>query len=266
VKFLRFLDRVGRNHTGILKDGETVIIAKGTPFYGLSETEDRMRLSEVASFLPPVYPPNVFALGLNYGLHAAETGKQPPDHPMIFLKGTNSVTAHLQPIRLPAPAPCEVDYECELAVIIGRTARKVTPGQARDYILAYTCGNDVSARDCQTRLDLQWARAKSFDTFCPLGPVADTDFNPSSARITTTLNGKIMQDSNVSDLIFNVFELVSFISQGITLWPGTVIMTGTPNGVGFTRKPPVFLRPGDTVEVEIGGLGRLINPVVADNV
>ncbi len=162
---------------------------------------------------------------------------------------------------LPAAAPDEVDYEAELAVVIGRTARNVGKDEALDYVLGYTCGNDVSARDCQLRHDSQWARGKSFDTFCPLGPVIETQLDPENVRVCTRLNGELMQDGCTSDMIFSVRELVSYCSQQMTLLPGTVLMTGTPDGVGFARRPPVYLRPGDRVEVEIEGIGVLQNPV-----
>jgi len=264
MRFLRFLDKGGNKRIGILKGSGNVVVASGSPFYGLQETDESIALGEIKTFLAPVDPPNIMALGLNYRKHAEESGSRLPDHPMLFIKATSSLIGHKRRIVLPAAAPDEVDYECELAVVIGRTARNVTPEQAPDYVLGYTCANDVSARDCQLRLDIQWARAKSFDTFCPLGPWVDTDFSPASGRIMTRLNGEVMQDSDISDLIFNPLQVVSFLSQGITLWPGTVIMTGTPGGVGFARKPPVFLRAGDEVEIEIEGLGTLSNPVVAE--
>jgi len=161
-------------------------------------------------------------------------------------------------------APDEVDYECELAIVMGKAAHNVVEDEALDYVLGYTCSNDVSARDCQLRLDMQWARGKSFDTFAPLGPCIQTEMDPDHARVCTRLNGQVMQDSNTSDLIFSCRKLVSYLSHCMTLLPGTVIMTGTPAGVGFTRKPPVFLRPGDVVEIEIEGIGVLRNRVIAE--
>jgi 2-keto-4-pentenoate hydratase/2-oxohepta-3-ene-1,7-dioic acid hydratase in catechol pathway len=147
---------------------------------------------------------------------------------------------------------------------MGKPAKNVPMADALDYVLGYTCGNDVSARDCQLRLDNQWARGKSFDTFCPLGPWIETEIDPDSAPILSRLNGQVMQQSNTSDMIFDCRRLVGFLSRAMTLLPGTVIMTGTPEGVGFARRPPVFLRPGDTIEIEIEGIGVLTNNVVCE--
>ena len=164
---------------------------------------------------------------------------------------------------LPDEAPDEVDYEAELVIVIGKKAKNLEIDEVSNHILGYTCGNDVSARDCQLRLDQQWARGKSFDTFCPLGPWIETELpDPDHCRVGSKLNGQIMQDSNTSDLIFGVKELVSYCSKNFTLLPGTVIMTGTPGGVGFARKPPIFLKSGDTIEIEIEGIGILSNKVV----
>ena len=215
--------------------------------------------------LAPVSPPNIIAIGLNYRRHAQESGMALPERPVIFLKATTAVCGPGDSIVLPKIAPNEVDYECELAIIIGKKARHVSEEEALDYVWGYTCSNDVSARDCQLRLDAQWARAKSFDTFAPLGPWVETEIkDPDNLAIRTILNGQVMQDSNTNDMIFSCRELISFISQCMTLLPGTVIMTGTPSGVGFARKPPVFLRPGDVVEIEIEGIGTLRNQVVAE--
>ncbi len=188
--------------------------------------------------------------------HAEESGAALPDHPLVFAKFTTSVIGPGDAIVLPADAPNEVDYEAELAIVIGKTARKVSEADALKYVLGYTCANDVSARDCQIRRDKQWARAKGFDTFCPLGPclVVDPAMNPNALPIRTRLNGKVMQDSNTADMIFSVPFLISYLSHQITLLPGTVIVTGTPEGVGVARKPTVFLAPGDTIAIEIGGI------------
>ena len=206
---------------------------------------------------------NVIAIGLNYRRHAAEGGHQVPEFPLVFVKLTTSVIGPGDPILLPTDAPDEVDYEAELAVVIGKTARKVSEADALKYVLGYTCANDVSARDCQVRRDKQWARAKGFDTFCPLGPclLIDPKQDPNALPIRCRLNGKVMQDSNTADMIFSVPRLISYLSHQFTLLPGTVIVTGTPEGVGVARKPPVFLRDGDTIAVEIDGIGELVNPV-----
>ncbi len=211
--------------------------------------------------MAPVRPPTIIGIGSNYREHATESGRQTPKAPLIFLKSNTSVADPGQPILLPKMAPSEVDYEAELVIVIGREARNVSEKNALDYILGFTCGNDVSARDCQLRLDVQWARGKSFDTFAPLGPWIEDDIDGDKCNIRCRLNGKIMQASNTSDLIFNTRQLVSYCSKCMTLMPGTVIMTGTPSGVGFARKPPVFLRNGDVVEVEIEGIGVLKNQV-----
>ncbi|MBN2394890.1 MAG: fumarylacetoacetate hydrolase family protein, partial [Candidatus Atribacteria bacterium] len=164
---------------------------------------------ENVKLLAPVVPPNIIAIGLNYKKHADESGHAYPEKPVIFIKLTSSLAGPEDPIILPEMAPDEVDYEAELVIVIGKTAKNVEVEDADQYILGYTCGNDVSARDCQTRLDQQWARGKSFDTFCPLGPWIETDLpNPDNCRIISRLNGKVMQDSNTSDLIFNTKELV----------------------------------------------------------
>lgn len=247
---------------GILEDGDTIRVIAGDLFGSWELTKQAYGLDEV-QFLAPVAPPNILAIGLNYRLHALESGHELPDHPALFIKATTSLCHPGDAIVLPAVAPDEVDYECELAVIIGRKARNVSPDDALDHVLGYTCANDVSARDCQRRLDVQWARAKSFDTFCPLGPWIETDLDPDHAGIRTRLNGQVMQDGNTDDLIFSVSELISHLSHSLTLLPGTVILTGTPSGVGFARSPQVFLRPGDVVEIEIDGIGVLRNPVVS---
>lgn len=217
---------------------------------------------EEVKLLAPVNPPNIIAIGLNYRKHAQESGLAYPEKPVIFLKATSSLIGPEDKIIIPQMAPDEVDYEAELTIVIGKKAKNVEVEEAEDYIFGYTCANDVSARDCQMRLDKQWARGKSFDTFCPLGPWVETELaEPNCCRIISRLNGKIMQDSNTSDLIFNTKELLSYCSKNFTLYPGTVIMTGTPEGVGFPRNPPIFLKPGDTIGIEIEGIGNLINKV-----
>ncbi len=226
------------------------------------------RIERIRQFLPPVFPPNIIALGMNYAKHAQEMDSQNPPGPLMFLKGTNSLIGHAETILLPYAGPHEVDYEGELAVIIGKKAKNVLPADALDYVLGYTCANDISARDWQFRKqNKQWARGKSFDTFCPLGPylvTKDEIENPNRLRIQTKLNGKIMQDSNTSDMIFNIPKIISDISSSMTLLPGTVILTGTPEGVGFSRTPPVFLQEGDTVAVFTENIGELKNYVLRE--
>lgn len=214
--------------------------------------------------LAPVEPPNIFAIGRNYRAHAEETGARIPERPLIFGIATTAVIGPGDTIVLPAAAPDEVDFEAEIAVVIGRTARHVPPENALSHVAAYTCANDVSARDCQ-RNDKQWTRAKGFDTFCPLGPwlVTSDELNPDHTGIRSRLNGELMQSSNTNMMMHSCAELISYLSQQFTLLPNTVILTGTPEGVGFARKPPVFLRPGDTIEIEIDGIGTLANRVAA---
>jgi 2-keto-4-pentenoate hydratase/2-oxohepta-3-ene-1,7-dioic acid hydratase in catechol pathway len=213
----------------------------------------------------PIAPPNVVAIGRNYAEHAREMKSESlPAEPLIFLKATTSVIGPDDAIVLPRSAPSEVDYEAELAVVIGKSAKEVRDKDALDYVLGYTCANDVSARDCQQRRDKQWARGKSFDTFCPLGPVLVTadELDVSRLTIRSILNGRVMQEASTADMIFSVPQLVSYLSCQFTLLPGTVILTGTPPGVGAARTPPVFLKSGDDITVEIEGIGQLSNSVI----
>lgn len=247
---------------GRMVDAQTAQPLVGELFAELTFSRETLRVRE---FLPPVEPPNIFAIGRNYRGHVAETGARLPECPLVFQKATTALLAHGRAIVLPASAPNEVDFEAELAMVIGRTARGVAEAVALDYVLGYTCANDVSARDCQ-RIDKQWTRAKSFDTFCPLGPwlVTADELDPDHCSIRSRLNGRVMQDDSTGAMVFSCRQLVSFLSHQFTLLPGTVILTGTPEGVGFARQPPVFLRPGDRVEVEVEGIGTLSNPVVAE--
>lgn len=212
-------------------------------------------------------PGKVVCIGLNYRDHAAESGVSPPSEPICFSKFTQAVVGPDDAIRL--PAVCEqVDYEAELVLVIGRKGKHIARGDARQYIAGYMNGNDVSARDWQlNKPGKQWLMGKTPDTFAPTGPwlvTSDEVADPGALRIQLRLNGQTMQDSNTRELIFGVDELVAYLSQLITLEPGDLIFTGTPPGVGMARKPPVFLKPGDTTEVEIAGLGVLKNPVEAD--
>jgi len=234
------------------------------PFSGLRPGDGSIR---VARWLAPVRPTDIYGVGLNYRAHAAETGAALPELPVVFMKPSTAVTDPGSPILLPAACEHgpEVDYEAELAVVIGKTARDVPLQHALDYVLGYTCANDVSARRWQKHAGGgQWVRGKSFDTFCPLGPVlvtADEIPDPQTLPIRSVLNGQTMQSSSTADMIFSVAELIAFISRDTTLLPGTVILTGTPEGVGFARQPPVYLADGDTIEISIDGIGTLSNPV-----
>lgn len=221
---------------------------------------------DVRSRLAPVAPRQILGIGLNYLHHADESGMPHPKYPIVFHKTLNSVQGPDAPIVLPAGAPCtKPDYECELAVVIGRDCKDVPRDAALDVVFGYTCANDVSARDWQ--LDNgggQWSHGKSFDTFCPLGPVlvtADEIPNPNDLGIRTILNGETVQDWRTDDMIFGVAELIEFLSAGTTLLAGTVILTGTPHGVGMAADPPRWLRDGDEVVVSIERIGDLRNPV-----
>jgi 2-keto-4-pentenoate hydratase/2-oxohepta-3-ene-1,7-dioic acid hydratase in catechol pathway len=261
LRYIRFRDDHGDVHYGVEQADGRAMQIDGDLF---GEHEVTRRLARPARLLAPCQPPNVIAIGLNYRAHADESGSPYPPAPIIFIKAATAVVGPGEAILLPRAAPDNVDYEAELAIVIGRKAKHVEPGEALDYVLGYTCGNDVSARDCQLRIDKQWARAKSFDTFCPLGPAIVDGLDPASLPIRLRLNGKTMQDSNTNDMICGPADLVSYLSHQMTLLPGTVILSGTPSGVGFPRKPPVFLRPGDRVEIEIGGIGVLANGVEAE--
>ncbi|NLT23961.1 MAG: fumarylacetoacetate hydrolase family protein [Syntrophorhabdus sp.] len=199
-------------------------------------------------------PSKIVAVGLNYRDHARELKMDLPGYPLIFMKPSTSVIGDGDPIVFPAQTQ-ELHYEGELGIVMGKRARNVPVGEAGDFIAGYTCANDVTARDLQ-RLDGQWTRAKSFDTFCPLGPRVASDIDPTTLEIMTRVNGEVKQRSTTANMVFDVYDLVSFISGIMTLLPGDVIITGTPPGVGS-------LLPGDTVEVEIEGIGILTNTVTA---
>lgn len=211
-------------------------------------------------------PQKVLAIGLNYADHAREAGIEPPKAPVLFVKTPNSIIGPDEAIHWQRRHSEQVDYEAELAVVIGRRARNVTREDALGYVFGYTCCNDVSARDVQFA-DGQWIRGKSFDTFCPLGPwivTGDDIPDPQKLGIRCRVDGRTLQDSTTAEMIFGVAELVSFLSQVMTLEPGDVIATGTPFGVGFARPTPIFLEHGNRVEIEIDEVGTLSNPVVVE--
>ena len=215
-------------------------------------------------FAPVPRPGKIVCIGLNYRDHAAESGLAVPPVPVIFSKFSSCVIAPGEPVVVPTTSE-KVDYEAELAVVIGRHAKHVSADRAYDYVLGYTAFNDVTARDFQFG-DGQWQRGKSCDTFAPMGQtIVTTDEipDPHTLRISLALNGTVMQESNTAQLIFGVPQLIEFITKSTSLEPGDVIATGTPAGVGFARKPPVYLKPGDVMEVDIDRIGRLGNPVVA---
>jgi len=265
MKIARIKSGAGISYAEITDKNEARLV-KGSIFNETLEFTGEILDAENFDLMTPVQAPQIVAIGLNYRRHAVECKMELPAEPVIFLKGVNSAIGHGDPIVLPYMAPDEVDYEAELVIVIGKTAKNVPENKAGEYILGYTCGNDVSARDCQLRKDKQWARGKSFDTFAPIGPYIVSGINPDNLDISLSLNGEIMQESNTSDLIFSCARLVSYISFNMTLLPGSVIMTGTPSGVGYARKPPVFLRDGDKVSVKIENIGTLCNSVIKERI
>ncbi len=267
MRIIRFLDENGKECYGSdFRDGHAMLL-QGHLFHGLQEMGTRV---SVKKLLAPVQPVAILCIGLNYRQHATETGIKIPDYPVLFMKNPAAVADPGDPIVLPrvCMGPPQVDYEAELAAVIGKAARNVPAARALDYVLGYTAGNDVSARWWQQNAGAsQWIRGKSFDTFCPLGPelvTADEIPDPQNLQLRCILNNEVMQDGNTSDMIFSVAQLIAFLSEGTTLLPGTVILTGTPSGVGFVRQPPVYLKPGDVVAIEVERIGTLTNPVVGE--
>lgn len=262
----RFVDPAGRIRHGMPVAPGRALAIDGDLNGAHRLTEEPI---EIARLLAPVAPVNCFCIGLNYRAHARETGAPIPEQPVVFMKPTTAVSNPGDPI--PIPCACEhgpeVDYEAELAVVIGSKCRDVPPERALDQVLGYTCANDVSARRWQKHGGGgQWIRGKSFDGFCPLGPVlvtADEIPDPQTLSVQCTINGEQLQTGTTADMIFTVAELIAFLSRDTTLLPGTLILTGTPPGVGFARKPPRFLAPGDRAVVEIDRIGVLENPVIA---
>lgn len=262
MRLIRHLTPAGPAYAALQPDGSARMV-DGDPIRGFQATD---RPVTPGRLLAPVTPAAIVCIGLNYAKHAAEGGKPPPPRPLWFMKLPGAVQHPEEPIRLPRLQPStQVDYEAELAVVLGRECRNATRASALDHVLGYTAANDVSARDWQRDLGGgQWNHAKSFDTFCPLGPILvtrDALPNPHALRIRSILNGRVMQDASTSDLIFDVPALIEFLSADKTLPAGTVILTGTPEGVGFARQPPVWLQRGDTIAIEIEGIGTLSNPV-----
>jgi 2-keto-4-pentenoate hydratase/2-oxohepta-3-ene-1,7-dioic acid hydratase in catechol pathway len=246
-----------------LEDGVEMKL-RGDIYSEFSATDET---AQVARMLAPIAPTGIICIGLNYRRHAEETGAKFPVYPVVFFKGVNTVQHPGAPIEIPSHLRSdEVDYECELAVVIGRACKNVSRANALNFVLGYTCCNDVSARDWQhKRGGGQWCRGKTFDTFSPLGPVLvtrDEILNPNALKIRTILNSEVMQDWNTNDMIFDVPSLIEFLSGSTTLLPGTVILTGTPHGVGMAQKPPRWLRAGDEVSIEIERIGTLTNPVI----
>jgi len=251
MRLLRFRygDRIA---TGVSDLGsDTIRVLRGTFFEDPIPTGEEVALDDVR-VLAPVLPSKLVCVGKNYAAHAAEFGMDVPGEPLLFLKPSTAVIGPHDPIRLPAISR-RVDYEGELAVVIGRLARNVKAEEAGAYVLGYTCANDVTLRDLQ-KTDEQWARAKGFDGSCPLGPWIETDLDPTDVRLETRLNGEIRQAGQTSDMVFGVAELIEHITGFMTMLPGDVLLTGTPEGVGK-------LAHGDLVEVEVEGVGTLANAV-----
>jgi len=264
MKWVQF-EQGGKTAFGTL-DGERITVAPGgwaDVLAGRLPGEGaQFALSEVTLLAPVARPGKIVAIGLNYMDHCRETNTEPPQRPLVFTKFTTAIAAPGQPIRWAAALTQQVDYEAELAVVIGRAARHVPERDALGYVLGYTAANDVSARDLQFS-DGQWVRAKSLDTFCPLGPVlmtADEIPDPQQLAIRCELNGQRVQDSHTGEMIFPVAHLIAFCSEAFTLEPGDVILTGTPHGTGAFRTPKLFMGDGDRVAVEIERIGRLENP------
>lgn len=266
MRIVRFIDRQGQIRLGHDYDEGTAELLEGELLGELKRTHRRVG---VAKLLAPIEPRAILCIGLNYRHHAKEMGSPLPEHPVLFMKNPASLNHPEDPIVLPRCCAdvAQVDYEAELAVVIGRRAKDVRPGVALEHVLGYTAGNDVSARHWQKKLGGgQWVRGKSFDTFCPLGPALltpDEVPNPQALTISAAVNGIVKQEANTSDMIFSVAELIAELSRDMTLLPGTVILTGTPSGVGMAQDPPAYLKPADVVEVSIGEFGTLRNPVVA---
>ncbi|MDZ5145418.1 MULTISPECIES: fumarylacetoacetate hydrolase family protein [Microbacterium] len=236
---------------GIVDDGELVVLAGDPMFAGFETTGERVPLADAALLAPVIPRSKVVCIGKNYHDHAAEMGGEAPAEPLMFLKPNTSVIGPNDVIVRPTSLSSHTDYEGELAVVIGRIAKNVPAERASDYIFGYTVANDITARDLQ-RTDGQWSRAKGFDTFCPVGPVIETDLDLDSAAITTRVNGEVRQQGPVSDMIHGIGALVAYASAVFTLLPGDLILTGTPAGVGP-------FEAGDTVEVEVSGIGILRN-------
>jgi len=264
MRIIRIIDENGYTRFGHdYYDGAATLL-EGDMF---SRPQDTGKREKVRKLLAPVQPPAILCIGLNYRQHVRETNGELPRYPVLFMKNPAALCHPGDPILLPHSCldPLQVDFEIELAVVIGKAAKNVQIADALAYVCGYSIGNDVSARRWQKHGGGgQWVRSKSFDTFCPLGPELVTTEeipDPQHLRLQCFLNGMVMQDGSTADMIFPVAELIEYLSRDMTLLPGTVILTGTPDGVGFARNPPVFLRPGDSLELRIDNLGILRNPV-----
>jgi 2-keto-4-pentenoate hydratase/2-oxohepta-3-ene-1,7-dioic acid hydratase in catechol pathway len=266
MKIIRYLDSSRLVKYGSLQSDGTALEISGDIFGDFSVTN---RPADVVKLLAPIVPSALLCIGLNYRHHAEESKAPIPEFPVLFMKNPAAVQNPGDPIELPRHLRSDqVDYECELAVVIGRACKNVSHERAFDYILGYTCANDVSARDWQGQWGgSQWCRGKGFDTFAPLGPCMVTPEeipDPNALAIKLDVNGELLQDWNTDDMIFSIPQLIEFLSGSTTLLPGTVVLTGTPHGVGFARKPPRWLKAGDVATVTIERIGALSNPVVEE--
>lgn len=275
MKLVMYSVNGGDARVGVIEDGEVrqlaadetsmlALISEGVEKQPLGG--ESLALEDVELHAPVERPSKVIGIGLNYEDHAAETGADIPEKPIVFAKFPNTISGPGDPVRIPKITE-QADYEAELAVVIGRSARNVEAGDALDYVFGYMNANDVSSRDLQFSEGGQWTRSKSIDTFSPIGPylvTKDEIEDPQNLSVKCTLNGEVMQDGTTEKMIFSVAEIVAFLSTGMTLEPGDIILTGTPPGVGVARDPQVFLKDGDEVSIEIEGLGTLTNPVEAE--
>lgn len=266
MKIIRYQDPARQIHYGSQLSDSDIRRIDGDIFGEHTVTQEQ---ADVDKLLAPIVPTSIVCIGLNYKFHAQEANLPVPEYPIVFCKGNNTLQNPGDPIEIPTRLPShEVDYECELAVVIGKPCKNVSREDALDYVLGYTCANDVSARDWQLKFGGgQWCRGKFFDTFCPLGPALLTPAsipNPNALGIRTILNGTAVQDWNTDDMIFDIPTLIEFLSGSTTLLPGTVILTGTPQGVGMAKAPPLYLKDGDSVTIQIDGIGSLTNPVILE--
>jgi 2-keto-4-pentenoate hydratase/2-oxohepta-3-ene-1,7-dioic acid hydratase in catechol pathway len=266
MKIIRYADKQNAIHYAVQHTEGRAERLEGCIYENLKPTGES---ADVAKLLAPVEPTTIFCIGLNYRRHAEETGAKIPERPILFMKSPAALLHPGDPIEIPtALASHQVDYECELAIVIGKKCKNATRSNALDFVLGYTCANDVSARDWQIKWGgSQWCRGKTFDTFAPLGPclvTPDEIPNHNALVIRKLLNGEAVQDCNTNDMIFDVPEIIEFLSGSTTLLPGSVIFTGTPHGVGMASTPPRWLKPGDIVSIEIDGIGTLTNPVIRE--
>ncbi|MEW2165661.1 fumarylacetoacetate hydrolase family protein [Streptomyces sp. NPDC007084] len=246
-----------------MADAVRDLIADGTAHTVLAADVPGIPLDDVELLSPLAAPQKIVCIGLNYADHIRETGLATPKVPLSFVKTAHCLTGPTAPVRIPRGATEQLDWEAELAVVIGRTARHVPAEHAADHVFGYTVANDVSARDAQFS-DVQWFRGKNFDAFCPLGPwivTADEVPRPQDLAIGARVNGAVVQDSSTKEMIFGIAETIAYLSRFMTLYPGDVIATGTPHGVGMGRDPQLWLRDGDVVEVEVEGIGVLRNQI-----